>query len=155
MSDVSLDPSSEIADRIALRELFDAYAHCADRRDAQGQMALFTANTRFSVFMDGEGTAPTYVVEGRDALAPIFEDLRRYDATTHFNGQSTVVLDGDTATGESYTLAHHVYRDGGQRKMMIAALRYHDEFVKVQGRWHFGARSLILDWSETRTMSDA
>jgi hypothetical protein len=25
---------SEAADRLAIRELFDAYAHCADRRDA-------------------------------------------------------------------------------------------------------------------------
>jgi hypothetical protein len=37
----------EAADRLAIRELIDAYAHCADRRDAKGQMALFTADTRF------------------------------------------------------------------------------------------------------------
>ena len=37
---------AEAADRLALRELFDAYAHCADRRDAEGQKALFTADTR-------------------------------------------------------------------------------------------------------------
>ena len=33
---------AEAADRLALREVFDAYAHCADRRDAEGQKALFT-----------------------------------------------------------------------------------------------------------------
>ena len=33
---------AEAADRLAIRELVDAYAHCADRRDATGQMALFT-----------------------------------------------------------------------------------------------------------------
>lgn len=37
----------EAADRLAIRELVEAYAHCADRRDAQGQMSLFTANTHF------------------------------------------------------------------------------------------------------------
>jgi SnoaL-like domain len=42
---------TEAADRLALRELFDAYAHCADRRDADGQKALFTADTRFAVYM--------------------------------------------------------------------------------------------------------
>ena len=31
---------AEAADRLAIRELFDAYAHCADRRDAEGQKAL-------------------------------------------------------------------------------------------------------------------
>jgi hypothetical protein len=37
---------AEAADRLALRELFDAYAHCADRRDAEGQGAL-RRGTRF------------------------------------------------------------------------------------------------------------
>jgi len=31
----------------ALRELFDAYAHRADRRDAEGQKAFFAEDTRF------------------------------------------------------------------------------------------------------------
>ena len=47
---------SEAADRLAIRELFDAYAHCADRRDAEGQKALFTDDTVFAVYMDGEGS---------------------------------------------------------------------------------------------------
>jgi hypothetical protein len=42
---------AEAADRLALRELFDAYAHCADRRDAEGQKALFIDDTRFAVYM--------------------------------------------------------------------------------------------------------
>jgi hypothetical protein len=33
------------ADRLAIRELVDAYAHCADRRDAEGQKSLFTTDT--------------------------------------------------------------------------------------------------------------
>lgn len=65
---------AEAADRLAIRELFDAYAHCADRRDAEGQQALFTLDCRFVVFMAGDGTEPTYAVEGRDALAPIFSE---------------------------------------------------------------------------------
>jgi len=39
----------EIGDRLAIRELIDAYAHCADRRDVEGQMSLFTENTEFLV----------------------------------------------------------------------------------------------------------
>ena len=41
----------EAADRLAIRELVDAYAHCADRRDARGQMDLFTEDTRFHGLM--------------------------------------------------------------------------------------------------------
>src|SRR3954465_14994555 len=97
---VMISPS-EAADRLAIRELIDAYAHCADRRDAKGQMALFTGDTVVYVFMDSRSPEPTYVLHGRDALAPVFANLNQYQATTHFNGQSTVRWDGDQATGES------------------------------------------------------
>jgi hypothetical protein len=147
--------ASEAADRLAIRELFDAYAHCADRRDAEGQKALFIADTRFAVYMDGEGTAPTYVLEGRDALTPVFADLNRYDTTTHFNGQSTVTFDGDRATGESYTIAYHLFSEEGVRKIMIASLRYLDTFIKVGDAWYFAERNLLLDWSETRPFNAA
>jgi SnoaL-like domain len=142
---------AEAADRLALRELFDAYARCADRRDGEGQKALFTDDTRFAVYMDGEGSEPTYVLQGREALTPVFEDLKRYEATTHFNGQSTVTIDENRATGESYTIAHHIYNEDGTRKIMIASLRYFDTFVKLEGSWYFAERNLILDWSETRS----
>jgi uncharacterized protein YneR len=144
---------SEAADRLAIRELFDAYAHCADRRDAEGQKALFTADTRFAVYMDGEGSEPTYVLQGREALTPVFADLNRYEETTHFNGQSTVTIDGNRATGESYTIAHHVYTEEGTRKIMIASLRYLDTFAKIDDSWYFADRELILDWSEARSMT--
>ena len=143
---------AEAADRLALRELFDAYAHCADRRDAEGQKALFTDDTVFTVYMDGDGSEPSYVLHGRAALTPVFDDLNRYEATTHFNGQSTVTMNGDRATGESYTIAHHVFTEDGARKIMIASLRYLDDFAKIDGRWYFAERKLILDWSETRSM---
>jgi len=148
---VELTPA-EAADRLALRELFDGYAHCADRRDAKGQKALFTEDTRFAVYMEGEGSEPTYVLQGREALTPVFDDLNRYEATTHFNGQSTVTIDGHRATGESYTIAHHILSEDGTRKIMIASLRYLDTFVKIDQGWYFAERNLILDWSETRSL---
>jgi hypothetical protein len=141
----------EAADRLAIRELFDAYAHCADRRDAKGQMALFTEDTRFLVFMDAKSGEPTQELHGRESLVPVFDALNAYTATTHFNGQSTVVLDGDRATGESYCIAHHVTNaEDGSRTLMIASIRYLDEFVKQRGDWLFAERRLMVDWTETR-----
>jgi len=142
---------AEAADRLAIRQLFDAYAHCADRRDSEGQKALFTEDTHFVVYMAGEGSEPTYALDGRDALTPVFADLTRYQATTHFNGQSTVTVNGTTATGESYTIAHHLYTEDGVRKIMIASLRYLDTFTKIDGSWYFAERNLVVDWTETRT----
>jgi hypothetical protein len=148
---ISISPE-EAADRLAIRELIDAYARCADRRDADGQKALFTPDTRFVVYMAGEDAGPTDDLRGREALTPVFENLNIYEATTHFNGQSTVVLDGDRATGESYCIAHHVSSADGERTLMIAALRYRDTFAKDDGTWRFAERRLYVDWTETRTL---
>ena len=62
----------EAADRLAIRELIDAYAHCADRRDAKGQMALFTADTHFVVYMSAKDPKPSQQLHSREALAPVF-----------------------------------------------------------------------------------
>ncbi|MDT3446666.1 MULTISPECIES: hypothetical protein [unclassified Pseudofrankia] len=37
---------AEAADRLAIRDLVDAYAHCADRRDAVGRMRASTRSLR-------------------------------------------------------------------------------------------------------------
>jgi ketosteroid isomerase-like protein len=141
----------EASDRLAIRELFDAYAHCADRRDAKGQMALFTDDTRFLVYMDAKAAEPTQELHGRDALAPVFDALNAYTATMHFNGQSTVSVNGDTASGESYCIAHHLtVNDDGSRTLMLAHIRYLDQFAKQDGQWLFAERRLMVDWTETR-----
>jgi ketosteroid isomerase-like protein len=143
--------AKEAADRLAIRELIDAYAHCADRRDAAGQMALFTEDTRFLVFMEYGAEKPTQELRGREALAPVFDDLNKYAVTMHFNGQSTVSLDGDRAAGESYCLAHHLsVAEDGQRTLMVASIRYLDEFVKQDGQWLFAERRLMVNWIDTR-----
>ena len=141
----------EQANRLAIRKLVDAYAHCADRRDADGQRSLFTEDTHFVVYMDGQGSEPTQVLDGREALTPVFDGLNGYQATVHFNGQSTIALDGDRATGECYCIAHHLFTENGERKLMIAWLRYGDTFVKVDGAWLFAERKLYVDWAETRS----
>jgi hypothetical protein len=144
---------NEAADRLAIRELVEAYAHCADRRDAKGQMALFTENTHFVVYMNAKDPKPSRDLHSREALAPVFAELNKYDATTHFVGQSTIfTLTRDRATGEAYCLAHHITVDGGRRRLMLASLRYLDTFVKIDNAWLFSERRLYVDWIEERTL---
>ena len=150
---VTLSPN-DAADRLAIRELVEAYAHCADRRDAKGQMALFTEDAGFVVYMNAKDPTPSQEFHSREALAPVFAELNKYDATTHFVGQSTIfTLTADRATGEAYCLAHHVTVDGGKRSLMVASLRYLDTFVKTDGVWLFAERRLYVDWLEERALS--
>jgi hypothetical protein len=148
----SISPN-EAADRLAIRELVEAYAHCADRRDAKGQMSLFTADTHFVVYMNAKGPTPSQELHSREALAPVFADLSKYAATMHFVGQSTILsLKADRSTGEAYCLAHHLTIEGEKRQLMIAALRYYDTFVKIDGAWLFAERLLYVDWIEDRIL---
>jgi SnoaL-like domain len=144
----------EAADRLAIRELVEAYAHCADRRDAKGQMSLFTADTHFVVYMNAKDQKPSQELNSRESLAPVFADLNKYAATMHFVGQSTILsLTDDRGTGEAYCMAHHLTVDNGKRRLMIAALRYYDTFVKMGGSWLFAERLLYVDWLEERALS--
>ena len=150
---VSISPE-EAADRLAIRELIEAYAHCADRRDARGQMALFTADTHFVVYMDANDPKPSQEMHSREALAPVFADLNKYHATTHFVGQSTIfTLTGNRATGEAYCLAHHVSVNDNKRRLMLASLRYNDTFAKMNGAWLFAERLLYVDWVDERALA--
>jgi len=150
---ITISPS-EAADRLAIRELVEAYAQCADRRDAKGQMALFTADTHFVVYMNAMDPNPSQELRSRQQLAPVFADLNKYAATMHFVGQSTILtLTGDRATGEAYTLAHHLTIEGEKRSLMIAALRCSDTFVKIDSAWLFAERLLYVDWLEERALS--
>ena len=150
---LSISPE-EAADRLAIRELVEGYAHCADRRDAKGQMALFTAETHFVVYMNAKDPTPAQELHSREALALVFADLNQYDATTHFVGQSTIfTLEANRATGETYCLAHHVFMKDGKRRLMLASLRYLDTFAKTDGAWLFAERLLYVDWLEERNLS--
>jgi hypothetical protein len=154
MSKHAVITPAEAADRLAIRELVEGYAHCADRRDAKGQMALFTEDTHFVVYMDAKDPKPTQELHSRSSLAPVFADLNRYAATMHFVGQSTILtLSEDRATGEAYTIAHHLTVEGGKRSLMIAMLRYGDSFAKKNGEWLFSERKLYVDWIEQRALS--
>ena len=93
---VAISPE-EAADRLAIRELVEAYAHCADRRDAKGQMALFTSDTHFVVFMNAKAPKPSMELHSREALVfQTFADpeqvcrhnpLRRTEHNFHSDGR--------------------------------------------------------------------
>jgi hypothetical protein len=150
---VSVSPE-EAADRLAIRELVEAYAYCADRRDAKGQMALFTTDTHFVVYMNAKDPKPSQELHSREALAPVFADLNQYAVTMHFVGQSTILaLNRDRALGQAYCIAHHLTVDGEKRRLMIAYLRYVDTFAKIDGAWLFAERLLYVDCLEQRALS--
>src|ERR1700744_3305438 len=132
----------ELEDRVAIRELIDAYPICADTWDIQGHMALFTEDTNFEVYMDEKIPAPTQVVTGRKNLFPVFNDLNQYVSTMHLQGQSIIEVNGPRATALTYFRAYHLKLPDGVQKLMIAGIRYYDIIVKQDDKWLFAERKL-------------
>jgi len=143
---------NEVADRVAIKELIDAYSHDADRRQPESQANLFTVDGIIENY-EGEPTTtnkPAAILKGRKELMNGFATLKKYDVTMHFNGQSDIEVHGDTATGETYCLAHQFWKENNERILMIIAIRYYDTFVKMNGSWFFAKRKLIFDWTDRR-----
>jgi hypothetical protein len=141
----------EAADRLALRRLVDAWAHCADRRLAEQQSNLFVAD---GTILNYEGDPSTHkphsTIKGRTAIRSALAVLNTFAVTLHMNGQSEVIIHGDHAIGETYCLVHQFTNEKDQRKCQTLGIRYHDQFLRQENRWYFTERKLIIDWSDTR-----
>jgi SnoaL-like domain len=138
-------------DQLAIRALIDAYAHFADRRQPESQAALYQSDGITEVYAGDPSTSePAQVLVGRDAHIEGFRSLAAYVATTHFNGQTSISLDGDLARAETYCLAHHLSEVEGRRTLMVMSIRYLDEFGRQNGQWRFSRRKLVIDWTDSR-----
>ena len=96
---------------------------------------LFTADAHFVVYMNAKDPKPSQELHSRAALAPVFDRAQQVcrDHALRWTRARLLTLTSDRATGEAYTLAHHVTVDGEKRRLMVAALRYLDTFVKTDG----------------------
>jgi hypothetical protein len=134
----------ELVDRLAIRALIETYARCADHRDEEGWMALFTTDAHFAVYMNGRDAKPSQELHPRDKLGSIFAHFTQYESTTHFVGQSILfTLSTVRATGEAYVLAHHIAVNARGRQLNLASIRYNDTFVKTDNVWLFSERRAL------------
>jgi hypothetical protein len=119
------------------------------------QADLFAPDGEILVFNDDPATSdPVQHLRSRAEMVEAFAVLNQYDATTHFNGQSTIDIDGDTASGERYCLAHHVSTEHGARQLLVLSIRYLDRFVRTDAGWRFSQRRLLIEWTDSRPISE-
>jgi SnoaL-like domain len=137
-----------LADERALVRLTENYAHATDRRELASAASLFTDDGLLTLFMDGGDSEPTGRHQGRAAIEAALATVNRFDITTHVLGQRTFDVHGDEAQGETYCLAYHVRKRPGRQVNVVLAIRYLDTCVRRDGRWLFGERQLIADWTD-------
>ena len=91
-----------------------------------------------------------------DFIASAQEQLPGFLVTTHNTGNQNVVVNGDTALAEHYTVATHrlAADEHGPSRDFITSVRYIDRMECREGDWRIAKRKLILDWTRTDPVGD-
>ena len=120
--------AQQIEDQLALKRLVDTFSNLADVKDVDSQVLLFTEDAEVISRSNGQ----VFTSKGREEIGKAFAGyLALFDVVYHLNGQQVVDIDGDTATGISYCFVTLI----GQGKKNQSGVRYHDTYVKQDGRW--------------------
>lgn len=134
---------SDLLDELAIKDLSHRYAIALDRDDREEWASLFSDDIAFESGSTVRGL--------EDVLRIPREQLARYQTTLHSVTTQKVSLAGDTATGEVYCVAHHMYEDFHQNKRLPFDLshnfliRYEDDYARIDGRWVFTRRRVITE----------
>lgn len=141
----------ELEDRMALKELVDVFSNLADVKDVEAQVLLFTEDATVDSYSNGNMSS----IKGRKELAERFGAfLSRFETVYHINGQQTVKIDGNKATGTSYCQVVLIGNENGKKMMNMQGVRYNDEYVRVDGKWLIAKRASHFVWTDRRILNE-
>lgn len=139
---------ANIEDHIALKNLVDTFSTLSDTKEAELQSKLFTEDATVTTVMDGKVLAD---LKGRQQIAETFGHfLNSVDKLFHQNGQQTVTINGDHATGVNYCQVAIITTKDGKQYITQQGVRYNDEYVKINGRWYISSRKSNFMWRDTK-----
>lgn len=140
----------EIEDRIALKGLVDTFSILADKKDVRAQTQLFTANAILETYRKDVLVGK---LTGRKEMEDAFGAfLKNFETVYHFNGQQTVTINGDKATGVLYCMVTLIGVENGKKMKTSFGIYYHDEYIRENNRWLIARRSSVFDWEERREL---
>ena len=137
-----------------LSDLTGRYALAVDDRDPAALAALFTADAEFVQPPAVTRGDEAVVTRGADAIvAVVMGGTAHLHATHHAVHQQVVDVHGDTAVGSVYCTAHHLYRGRDGLRDNVLAIRYRDDYRRVDGQWRIARRELVVDFAEDRAVT--
>ena len=146
--------TASLADMLGLRALVDAYALAVDSRDADGFAGLFTPSGELAVFEPGEAD-PVITYRGPEELRTVIELVSSYSTTFHVMANHTCTVDGTSAYGRTYCLAHHLTEREGRAEDTLMLIIYRDRYERAEGTWRFHRRDVLRQWTETHSAERA
>jgi hypothetical protein len=143
--------SQEILEaKSALKALVDTFSNLADEKRIPDQMLLLTPDTNVQVYM-GDGLM--FDISGTQQIEETFTAFAaNMKRSFHMNGQQVVEIDGDSATGITYCQVKHVSEEDGREVITDSSVRYHDEYIRQDGRWYINTRIARFTVNDKRTL---
>ncbi len=134
------------ADSTSLKELVNTVSILADKRDIHSQVQLFTEDGISETFAGG---MPILKLKGRKEMEEAFSDfLKNFETIYHLNGQQTVTINGDSATGTSYCQITLIGNENGKKMKTTIGAIYEDDFIRENNRWLIAKRTGHFNWQE-------
>ncbi|MEV6275520.1 nuclear transport factor 2 family protein [Nocardia sp. NPDC051832] len=127
----------EISDRLEIQDLMVRYSHAVDTRQWDLLDDIFTADAHidYSAMGGATGDLPS-------TKAFLAATLPNFPAYQHLISNSSITVDGDTATAR--TICHNpmlIKDHDGKQTVMFCGLWYLDTFTRVDGGWRIATRS--------------
>jgi len=146
-----MDRIQQIEDNLALKELVDTFSNLSDVKDVSSQVLLFTEDATVQTFANGNRVAN---LKGRKAMENAFAPfLSRFETVYHFNGQHTVKLDGNNATGVLYCTVTLIGMQDGKRMKTTIGVSYNDEYVRQNDKWFIANRKSHFNWEDSEEIN--
>ncbi|HEX7783207.1 MAG TPA: nuclear transport factor 2 family protein [Sphingobium sp.] len=126
-------------DRVAINDVLARYADAVNQRDAATWGATWDAEGEWFLF------GPDAIV-GRDAIVTAWNKaMAGFPFVVMYVSQGAVAIDGDTASGRSYS--SEVARTADGKNMRVYGC-YEDRYRKRDGVWGFAYRRFSVLHSE-------
>jgi hypothetical protein len=132
----------EVADRIAIDDLLDAYATALDEKDWDTLRTLFAP-----------GAVVDYTDEGGvrgsidDAIAWFDKTMQHFTASQHFVTNRRVTVTGDEATVHAYIFSPLGVPNGNGGLTLVFAGGFYDDVVRrTPEGWRFAERTIRASW---------
>ena len=133
-----------LEDRAAISDQMFRYARATDWYETDGHREVFVEDCVFASPHSGD-------VHGVDAVVAWMERaLAQFEATQHLIGNISIEFTAEnSATAVSYVRAWHRYRDHGRPDMVLWG-EYHDQWLRIDGRWRIKERRVLEAGIEPR-----
>ncbi|MEC0180800.1 nuclear transport factor 2 family protein [Paenibacillus peoriae] len=136
--------------KLEIRELADAWSNLGDEKKTSEQILLLTPDHKYKVYFGGQLVSE---VSGTKQLEEEFTShaslVKRYFS---INAQHVVKVDGDTATGVSYSQMKMVRDEEGKEVITDYSVKYDDIYVRQNGTWLIKERTAHFIIIEARTL---